>query len=161
MSALFGGRIMETSEGTEDQQRKVLGILWIAMLNAVGIYALVCLFVVEPLDSRSAEEVEWLRYVLSAAAVGLGVLSVWWRRQFLSPDRAVSGEPTAIEFTQLQTHSLIVWAFSEAIALLGLVLGFLTHSFREFAPFALAAAALLLLHRPTNLPINRAADARQ
>ncbi len=145
---------MGLSGPTGGQRKQVLKMIWGAMLGAVLTYGVVCLVIVGAGDAGRLEENNALRYALSAAAILVGAVSVWWRRRFL-PGETAAGAPVKLAFAQVQSHSVIVWALSEAVALFGLVMGVLTHSFAEFLPFALAAAALLLLHRPSNLPLDQ------
>jgi hypothetical protein len=46
------------------------------------------------------------------------------------------------------TTYVVCWALSEAVALYGLVLGFLARSLDEAQPFFIVGAALLLWQRP-------------
>lgn len=131
------------------QTKNLLAVLWSGMLIAIGIYALACVLLVEAPDDAAGNG-ESLRYLFTAAALGFGGLSIWWHRRFLAPH----GPPT-LAVGELRSHSLVVWALSEAVAICGLLLGVLTHAVNEFVPFALAAAALLLLHRPSSLPFER------
>jgi hypothetical protein len=61
----------------------------------------------------------------------------------------------AMQFTQFQTHSVVVWALSDAVAACGLVLACLVRSFQEFLPFGVAGAVLLVRHHPFRLPYER------
>ena len=136
------------------QQKQLLKVIWFAMLSAIGSYTVVCLLVVGIQDAGRRAENDSLRYAMTGIATVLGVISVWWRWHFLSASTTQEA-PAKLSFARLQSHSLVVWALSEAVAIVGLAMGLLTQSFAEFLPFAVAAAALLLLHRPSNLPLDR------
>jgi hypothetical protein len=134
------------------RMKNLLGVIWGGMFVAVGSYAGVCLVLAgAPDDAASAGDS--LRYALTGVAIASGAVSLWWRGRFLS-----SEGPATLADTDLRRHSIVVWGLSEAVAICGLVLGFVTHAANEFIPFGLAAAALLVLHRPANLPFARLRD---
>jgi hypothetical protein len=134
---------MADSAAPRDQQHR-LHRVWLAMLKALAIYC-VSFFILRSAEPRPQDEVLWIRYALSIVGIGLGGLSVAWRRRFLA-DRA------ALRFAALHRHCLITWLYCEAVGLCGVAAAFLAHSFLEYVPFGAAAAALLLLHRPADLP---------
>ncbi|MBI4514781.1 MAG: hypothetical protein HY699_03070 [Deltaproteobacteria bacterium] len=132
------------------EAKQMLGVIWAAMLAAVATYAAVAFLIIDEIEAPVAESPAWLRYAFSAFAVLLGGLSLWWRRRLFAAG--------TITPEQQRTHAIVIWALCEAVALCGFVLGFVTHDFDEFSPFALAAAALLILHRPANLPRQAGAE---
>ena len=139
---------------TLEQQKQQLRIVWMAMLGSIVVYAVTCVLVVGRADI-SAETPERFRTVFTVAAIVLGASSIWWWRHFLSADSATAGTDTGMQFTQLQTHSVVVWALSDAVAACGLVLACLVRSFQEFLPFGVAGAVLLVRHHPFRLPYER------
>jgi len=136
---------MSVSSVTHDTQQLQLRVIWSAILGTVAVYALVCFLALGAVQAADDGEIEWMRQAFSAVAVGLGGLSLWWRRHFLT------AEERAVSFAQAKAHGVVTWALSEAVGLCGLVLALVVRSAREFLPFGAAAAALLLLHRPSRL----------
>jgi F0F1-type ATP synthase membrane subunit c/vacuolar-type H+-ATPase subunit K len=133
----------------QQQQRQQIGLIWGAMLSTVAVYGLVCAIAVRSAAAEATADTTWIRYWLSAAGVVLGALSVWWQRHFLATDPS---PPVALGFVQMQRHGIVTWALSEAVGICGVLTAFLLDDAREYIPFGAAAAALLLLHRPSNLP---------
>lgn len=129
--------------------KNLLAVVWIAMVVAIAIYGFVCLALAAA-PGEGTEAPETLRDVFTAVAIAFGGLSLWWRRYFLAAEG-----PATLAVTTLRAHSIVLWAFSDTVAICGLLLGVLTHTATEFLPFAFAAAALMILHRPSNLPIAR------
>ena len=145
---------MGTMPATLAEQQQQLRRIWTAMLSSIGIYGVVCAAAVGMVAAGAETDAEWPRRMFSAIAVVLGALSVWWRRRFLASDPV---QPAPLGFMELQSHGVVAWALSEAVAICGLVVAFLLRDAREFIPFGAAAAALLVLHRPSNLPWARLA----
>jgi len=136
------------------QRQQQVGIIWSAMLSTVGIYGALSAFVVGTAHAGSDADAQWPRQALSAVALACGVLSVWWHRHFLAADRPT---PAELAFPQMQGHGVVLWALSEAVGICGLLMAFIVDDAREFIPFGAAAAALLVLHRPSSLPWGRLA----
>jgi F0F1-type ATP synthase membrane subunit c/vacuolar-type H+-ATPase subunit K len=130
-----------------NEQPPALRVIWFAMFAALLTYAGISALLANTSEPMNEDALQPLRYGFTVAGIVIGAASIIWRRRFLP-----SGAHAPLPLAQLQTHSIIVWAMSEAVAVLGLILSVLTHSFREFVPFGLAAAGLLALHRPSNLP---------
>ena len=140
---------MTTVPATLPQQKQQLGLIWAGMLASVAVYGIVCSVAVGMAEAGSDADATWPRQVFSAVGIVLGALSMWWRRHFLPLDPS---PPAALEFTQLQGHCLITWGLSEAVGICGLLTAVLLKDAREYIPFGAASAALLVLHRPSNLP---------
>jgi F0F1-type ATP synthase membrane subunit c/vacuolar-type H+-ATPase subunit K len=137
-----------------DEQKQQLRIIWSAMLTALALYGVVCLLVVGPAETQNPDT-ERLRHAFSAVGLVLGVLSFWWHRHFLPAESHRPEGEAGIDFARLQGHGVVVWALSEAVGLCGLALAVVVHDVREFVPFGVAAAALLVRLRPSNLPWSR------
>ena len=137
-----------------EQQKQQLRLVWIAMLGAIVVYGVSCVLIVGRAEI-SVEAPERFRIGFTVAGIVLGASSIWWWRHFLSADSAPDGTATAMQFTQFQTHSVVVWALSDAVAACGLVLACLVRSFQEFLPFGVAGAVLLVRHHPFRLPYER------
>ena len=140
---------------TRGQRQRQVELIWGAMLSTVPIYGVVCAVAVGTADAGAEADAALLRYALSTIAVVLGGLSAWWRRHFLATEPA---PPAPLSFAQMQSHGVVVWALSEAVGICGVVAAVVLHEAREYIPFGAAAAALLLLHRPSNLPWVRLAS---
>jgi hypothetical protein len=125
-----------------------LWIMWASLASSVLLYAGLALGI-EP-AAPPALAGGALLPALSLAAAGLGAGSVALRARLLAaPARAgsldVTREPGA---TRFQVVSIVCFALSEAVALLGLV-GFLLGGSRPTAIcFAAAGAVLLVFHAP-------------
>ena len=146
---------MATAPVTLDEQKRQLRLIWMWMLGAVAAYGAVCFIALRTAEMDGGGGPELLHNVFTVAAIVVGALSVWWWRHFLSADPASAGVDNGMGFSQFQTHSFIVWALSEAVAIVGLMLAFVLRSFQEFVPFGVAGAALLVMHHPFRLPYER------
>jgi F0F1-type ATP synthase membrane subunit c/vacuolar-type H+-ATPase subunit K len=127
----------------------VLRALWTAYFTAVGVYGLV--LVMLPADGAVAVPAP-LRWALMALAVGIAALTFRLRAAFAAAPFP-PGSDRAQALVRLQTRCIVTWALCEAVAIFGLVLGFLGRDLTEFLPFAGAAAVLLYAHRPAVWPI--------
>jgi hypothetical protein len=96
---------------------------------------------------------------MNFAGLGAGVASIlarrWWTNSLRaalggSPGAPVSADPWA----RLRAGCIVTWALSEAVAIIGLTLALVARQPSEAVPFAAAAAALLVYHRPSNWPID-------
>jgi hypothetical protein len=147
---------------------KVLQVLWGALTAAVIAYAGVCFMVTREWGSADPEFARTLYLVIAFTALTTGAASVWWRRSFaMSPgsplflfvresaDAPPHEEAVKIAMQRLQTNCVIVWAMSEAVALLGLVLCLLSRDFPAYLPFGTGALLLLHAHRPAAWPVDR------
>src|ERR1700687_6081934 len=140
---------------TLTQRKQQVGLIWAAMLSTVALYGTMSAVVVGIAHAGSETEAEWPRHALSTIAVACGALSIWWHRRFLAADPPT---PATLAFPQIQGHGIVTWALSEAVGICGLLMAFMVDDAREFIPFGAAAAALLLLHRPSSLPWRRLAS---
>ena len=122
-------------------------IIWLGMLLAVGAYLLVLAVLLGP-DTAPAPmaDVATLRRVLMFVTIAVVAVLFWLRRRLplaaFGPDRPT---PSAQD---VSTTYILCWALSESVALLGLVLGLLSHHIAEAYPFFVVAAALLVWQRP-------------
>ncbi len=145
---------MRETPHTLEQQKQQLRVVWMAMLGAIGVYAVTCLLIVGRAEI-AAEAPERIRTAFTVVGIMLGASSIWWWRHFLSAGSVANRTETAMQFTQFQTHSVVVWALSDAVAGCGLVLACVLRSFQEFLPFGVAGAVLLVRHHPFRLPYER------
>lgn len=122
-------------------------IIWIAMLLAVGAYVVVLAALLGSNATPAvATDVATLRRVLMLMTVGL-VAAVFWLRRRLPLAPLGAGRPTP-DVQSVTTTYVVCWALSEAVALIGLVLGLLAQSVGEAYGFFVVAAALLVWQRP-------------
>jgi hypothetical protein len=122
-------------------------LIWIAMLVAVGAYVVVLASLLGSNATPAvAIDVAVLRRVLMLATVGI-VAAVFWLRRRL-PLAAFGAERPTPDAQTVTTTYVVCWALSEAVALLGLVLGLLAQSIGEAYGFFVVAAALLVWQRP-------------
>lgn len=145
---------MTGAPATLDQQKQQLRFIWTAMFGAVVTYGVVCFFVLG-VSSAAGDPTQQFHNAFTVVGIVLGALSIWWRRHFLSTGPAPVGVDISMRFAQLQAHSMVVWALSEAVAACGLMLAVIVRSFQEFVPFGVAGAALLVMHHPFRLPYDR------
>lgn len=131
--------------------QQTLRIIWLAMAATVVMYAVVLLAVLGSEMAPPDAQAEQLHNALTVAGIVIGAVSMWWRRRFLDHDPEAPGMTLA----RLRSSAIVVWALSEAVALVGFVLAILTRNAWEFMPFGLASIALLVLHNPVRLPYER------
>lgn len=123
---------------------KTLKIIWIAFLAATFAYLVLAFFL-----TRSGEpNVDpVILAVVAIVAISEGVVTLAWsmnyRRQ-LYEQRSSGG--AAFDPQKHQTTAIIVWAMSESVAVLGLVMAILFNSFYLILPFWALGVVLLMLH---------------
>jgi F0F1-type ATP synthase membrane subunit c/vacuolar-type H+-ATPase subunit K len=123
-------------------------IVWIALLVAVGMYVLVLAALLGPHATLPvAGDVATLRRVLMLLTVGPVAALLWLRRRL--PLAAYGTERPTPDAQSVMTTYVVCWALSEAIALLGLVLGLLAQTIGEAYGFFIVGAALLVWQRPS------------
>jgi hypothetical protein len=142
---------------TVAQRKQLLQLIWTVMCGAVVMYGAVCFVVLRAAAGGADARTGVLHNGFTVAAIFVGALSVWWRRRFLSADPP-AGIDAGLPFARFQTHGIIVWALSEAVAVFGLMLALVVRSFEEFIPFGVASLALLVMHHPFRLPCGRIRD---
>lgn len=134
-------------------ERQQVSLIWGAMLSALALYGLIGAVAVGGVEGERVGDAVSVRYGFSVVAIVLGGLAVWWRRRFL----AAEATRATLGFARMQAHAVVVWALSEAVGVCGVLTAILAREAREYIPFGAAAAALLLLHRPSSLPWTRVA----
>ena len=142
---------MEDGRADLARCQQTLRIVWMAMAAAVATYAGVLLAVLGPETAPPDAQAEVVHNALTVAGIAVGAVSLWWRRRFLGSDP----DAPALTVARLQSSAIVLWALSEAVALVGFVLAILTRNGWEFVPFGLASVALLVLHHPFRLPYER------
>lgn len=135
--------------------RKRLRIMWLAFLAAALVYALVpWVAIAEQLDSAAPDTpplVSGLRF----GAIGAAVASFLVRRQTMQ-GLAVALQPGAAAvdlWTRLTTACLVTWSVTEAVAIVGLFIAFVTRNPYEVVPYVGATVFLLYMHRPAMWPL--------
>lgn len=143
--------------GSADELR-LLRVMWIAFLVAVGLYAPVPYFVVTEGFDRAAPLPAGVRSGLHFAALGAAVSSFaarrWWTNSLLAALGSEGATPARADvWARLRAGCVITWALSESVALLGFALAMIARRPIDGVPFAAAAAVLLYLHRPAVWPL--------
>jgi len=142
---------MEAGRAELARCQQTLRIVWMAMAAAVAMYAGVLLVLLGPETAPLEAQADLLHNALTVAGIAVGALSMWWRRRWLGHE----AEAPPLSLAWLQSSAIVLWALSEAVALVGFVLAILTRNVWEFVPFGLASVALLVLHHPFRLPYER------
>jgi F0F1-type ATP synthase membrane subunit c/vacuolar-type H+-ATPase subunit K len=118
--------------------------------------ASIVLFVIVAERSGQASqrpEIVFLEAMTGAAVLVVIAQMVMRRRLLAEGARLLAEDPTSIQgLTRWQTGYIVSYAFSEAVALFGLVLRFTGFTLREVAPFYIAGFVLMLLAAPRALP---------
>ncbi len=128
-----------------ERARGTLQILRAGMLVSIAIYALL----IKQFPSNSqANPVVY--YVIALVAVWIVVALLRFRRKLVkrSEDVLVINPDDLLAQKQWRTGYLLTYAFSEAIALYGVLLHFLGFKMAQVAPFLIAGVALLLFYSP-------------
>jgi hypothetical protein len=143
---------------TAVDEKRLLYIMWIAFLLAVGLYAPVpYLLIREGADDAAALPVA-ARSGLYFAALGAAVSSLaakrWWTNSLLAVVRSEVPTPVKADvWMRLRAGCVVTWALSEAVALLGFALAMIARRPADGVPFAAGAALLLYLQRPATWPV--------
>lgn len=127
------------------QARLTQRVVWISLLLSQAIYILVIVFLAAQ-SSGEPRVGSLFPTALAAVAFTTGVIAhAFWRRA-TGAGRAVHLPPP--EPAAAFQHLVLAWVLDESIAVYALVLGFLGFGAATWAPFSVAAAILLLVHRP-------------
>lgn len=144
---------MSTAPGMRQQLR----IMWIAFLAAVAVYTPLPWLIIDAGADSAAPVNEALRSGLHSGALGAAVASFLSRRWFTNGIEAAlkaGGPPAGELWARLRLGCLSTWMVSEAVALIGLMLGLMSRQPLDALPLAGGAIALLLLHRPSVWPLD-------
>jgi F0F1-type ATP synthase membrane subunit c/vacuolar-type H+-ATPase subunit K len=139
---------MEQSQSAT--RRQTLWILWAGFLSAVFVYGVVVATIATPSQQTAAPEALRLSFLL--VALPLGGASIWWKRRSTGETQFMPAAERKPSFEQFQTNCIVTWALSEAVGVVGLLLGILTRDPGAFLPFGVGAALLLVIHRPNSWP---------
>jgi len=123
----------------------MLQVIRAAMLFSIAIYG----FIIKQLPS-STHANPLVYPVIALIAAWVFVCIFFFRRKLVKSSEtilAVSPEDL-VALRRWRTGYLIIYAFSEAIALYGMVLHFLGFSSVQIAPFLIAGIALILSFAP-------------
>ena len=155
---------------------RALRLIWIGLGISVLMYVAIGVWMTRTMKPHAASDViATLAPALYAIAVALALLTVWWRRRFLAPERVVvdamaaSPQPTMnpapesdeerralAVMTRLQAQSVAVGALSESPAVFGLVLSILSGDARHVTGLAAATLVLLAMHAPSRARLEAA-----
>jgi len=145
--------------------RAIWGFLGFSVLFYVGIGAWLAQTIHPAFSSDIAATITPALY---AVAVAIALLAVWWRR-FLAPERLLASvDPAATPslgvgvapetdaerralgaMARFQTQSIVAWALSELLAIVGLVLSIGTGDARHVTGLGAATLVLLGTHAPS------------
>jgi len=133
-----------------DQHLVRLRVICGALLASVAVYGLVAVLVPPPASPPLAQGVHFLWIFAALSIINLVTLMPVYRAMLAGPRRvhAVSGQPAPLLAAHLSAH-IVAFARLEAIAVLGLVLYFLTQRADWFWAFAVVAAAGMAVLWPT------------
>lgn len=161
--------------GAMEQRFRSLAIIWFALLLAVGMFAVVLIFV---RSSPNAPTDFAHSAIANTYLVGLGVFAsvsavasllvprLLLKRRLAgsggSSDNLASGfgggssSISLEDFVAFQTSFILGMALSESVAMFGFVLGYLGFGPRAIAPFFGVSALLMLARFPSRRRITRA-----
>jgi hypothetical protein len=116
--------------------------VWFAMLGSILFYGGVAAFLGADLD---APRLPWWPFAVAAAVCAW--LALLFQRSIAEESRS---ERRAREETPVlvDPRRIRVWALDEAVGVVGLVAALFGGGLATFVPFGLAAAGLLVMHRP-------------
>jgi F0F1-type ATP synthase membrane subunit c/vacuolar-type H+-ATPase subunit K len=128
-----------------DASRKMMQIIQWAFLVSIVLYAVIT----KMLPASVAPNVLVFR-ILMLLSVGTVAMIFALRRKLVKPaEQILSVQPEdAGALARWRTGYLITYAFSEAVALYGLVLHFMGFTFAQVAPFFIAGFVLMLFYAP-------------
>jgi amino acid transporter len=118
-----------------DAKHRVMVILWVALVSALGFYYLLSLFVPGP--ETENDQVPMVTLVLTAVGISLLVISLVVKARFIK--QAEEKQTPAL----VQTGLIVSLALCEAIGLLGLLDHFLTGNRYYFVMFIIAVIGML------------------
>jgi hypothetical protein len=149
---------------TAAEQARLVRVIWIAFLLAVGIYAPVPFLLVAGGMDDAAPLPSPARSGLYYAALGAAAASFaarrWWTNSLLAALGSTSAAPARTDaWARLRAGCIITWALCEAVALIGVALALVARRPTDGVPLATAAAGLLYLHRPAAWPLQTLARA--
>ena len=154
--ALLQGGVMNRrlDAGIRHQAVRGLQTIWLVFIAFIFFYTLILLLLSQQSDIPDSEMLKVLRPAFWVLAALLGIASFIWRQQVADLDHR--RRPTSTPgFTRLRVACLITWSLCESIAILGIILGFLSYSIADYAPFLTIGTLLLFFHRPAAWPIDR------
>jgi len=146
-----------------------LRTVWGVLMLAVFVYAALALWLTRRMPAAFPSDIAaTLTPALYALAMAIALVALWWRRH-LAPEAVVAvtsggagpsiAMPVTPEtdaerhalaaFSRLQTQWIVVWAMSESLAIVGLVLSLGTADPRHVAGLGAAALILLGAHAPS------------
>lgn len=141
--------------GLRHQAVRGLQVIWLAFLGSIVFYLLILMLLAQQSDVVQESLLEVLRPLFWVVSTLLAIASFVWRQQVADLDRPRRRISTTRGFVRLRVACIVTWALSEAVAILGLILGAFTYRFADYAPLVTVGIALLFIHRPAAWPIDR------
>lgn len=140
--------------GVRHEAVRGLQLIWLALLGSIFFYVVILMLLGQQSDPVEDGVLAVLRPLFWVLASLLAIASFVWRMQVADLRRPLRNSASS-GFTRLRVACLVTWAFCEAIALLGVVLGAITFRFVDYAPMVTLGVVLLFVHRPAAWPIDR------
>jgi len=133
-----------TTESPGGPSTNTLGVIYLALIVGVVLFALIVRFVLEPMGAYNGTA---LRLVWLAAAAGCTLAAGYFRTRLAGPDA---------DAAQLTSAAVVVWALAEGQALLGIVAYMLSGDVLVFWLALILFAYLFARYRPAVFqPIRR------
>jgi len=131
-------------EADPAQAKRINKILWSVLLAAQLVYVAVGQSGIAPTPSNPVGSA--IPTVFALLGVAMGVASQFFYRRATDAGQPIHtpAPETAVAFR----FYMLAWLLDEGIAILGLILAFLTVSISVWAPFSIAAFVLMWMHRP-------------
>lgn len=140
--------------GVRQEVLRGLQIIWLMFVSVAGFYALILLLLSQQSEAPDLAFLDLLRSIVWMIAGILAVGSFVWRLH-VAETEPVPGRSRTDAFVRLRVACIVTWSFCEGVAILGLVLGFLSHRFFDYFPLVTLGIVLLFVHRPAVWPIER------
>jgi hypothetical protein len=141
-----------------DASSRTMHILWAALMMSVATYGFAVFMIAGQADAQITP-LPLPPFVIPIVAVSVAITGIMLYRQLTSPDRIRaamqakgSEQDATLSESELRlsrvpplvfTASIIRWALFESVAVFGLVLAIMSHSFEDFVPYGVAAVALM------------------
>jgi F0F1-type ATP synthase membrane subunit c/vacuolar-type H+-ATPase subunit K len=161
-----------SEKGVNQNQLTVTWIIWGAMFVTLGIYVLICHLVIDGI--RQSIRLDFTLSMLRNILYGIGILTLFLahfvRRFILTPgtggSESMSSKPPPLkdQFQVIGKYTaamILSLAFSESVAIFGLVLFFLGDSFQTLYIFTGISALGMFHYRPKREEIKNLVAATQ
>lgn len=141
--------------GPRHEAVRGLQAIWLALVGSVFFYLFIVILLSQQRDPPDENLLGVMRPVFWILSAVFAIASFVWRQQVADLRRTRRRISTTSGFARLRMACLVTWALSDAVAMLGLLLGAFTSQFADYAPLVTVGIALLFVHRPATWPIDR------